>query len=130
MNELIIQSTKKTPLVKIKPEEGVLLMGGMSCSENAGAFYQPILEFLTEERVKKIKTLEFKFKYFNTSSAKCILDVLENFARINSIGEDCTVNWYYEKDDEEMQDSGEIFGQMLEVEFNFVEAEESEIEIE
>jgi hypothetical protein len=46
---------------------------------------------------------------------------LERFANLNNSGIEVTVNWYYEKNDEEMFDAGENFSQILEMPFNIQE---------
>jgi hypothetical protein len=123
MEPLIIEQTAKTPYVFIDSNEGVMEIKGMSASENAPVFYKPVLDWLDNYGYdpKPVTKVNVQFKYFNTSSAKCILDVLERFANLNNSGIEVTVNWYYEKNDEEMFDAGENFSQILEMPFNIQE---------
>lgn len=123
MEPLQIEPTKKTPFVYINADAGVMEMKGMSSSENSLSFYKPILEYLDNciSRSKPISSVDLFFKYFNTSSAKCILDVLERFADMKDKGMEININWHCEHSDEEMLDSGQNFGAILDLPINIVE---------
>ncbi len=126
MDPLQIEPTKKTPSVYINPDAGVMEMKGMSSSENSLSFYKPILDYLDSciATSKPINSVDLSFKYFNTSSAKCILDVLERFADMKDSGMDVNINWHYEKMDEEMLDSGQNFSAILDLPMKLVEKED------
>ena len=49
--------------------------------------------------------------------------MLERFVQLKSTGTQLTINWYYEKDDEEMYDAGTNFSDILETQFNLIEIE-------
>ena len=123
MEPLEIEATNKTPYVYINSEEGKMEIKGMSSSENAPVFYTPVLEWLDnyDYSPKPVTNVDVYFKYFNTSSAKCILDVLERFADLNKSGINVDVNWYYDENDEEMYDAGENFSEILELPMNLKE---------
>ncbi len=57
----------------------------------------------------------FKLEYFNTASSKLILDVLSNLEDIEGM----TIVWYYHEDDEDMQEAGEEFSELVELPFEF-----------
>ncbi len=68
--------------------------------------------------------LEIRLEYFNTSSSKCILDI---FKKVNSLyknGIDVVINWYYEEEDEDMQEAGEDYSDLLDVPFDIIMLEE------
>ncbi len=58
--------------------------------------------------------------YFNTSSSKAILDILDLIEKYHKSGGNITVNWYYESDDEDIQESGEEFSEGLTVKYNLI----------
>ncbi len=122
MDSLKIEPTPKTPFVFIDSHQGFMEIKGMSASENAPVFYKPVLDWLDNYgfNPKPVTKVGVSFKYFNTSSAKCILDVLERFANLNNSGIPVVINWYYLKDDEEMQEAGENFSEILELPFNML----------
>ena len=122
MESLNIIAQSKTPLIDFNPIEGKMIMKGMSSAENSLDFYRPILKWI-DVYSKNITTneinIEIYFKYFNTSSAKCILDLLERFVNITNFGTFVSVNWKYDTNDEEMLEAGENFSEILDFRFKF-----------
>jgi len=123
MDHLILEPKAKTPLVNFDGKTGVMEMKGMSCSENSLEFYKPVLDWVEKygKNPHGATTVNIEFKYFNTSSAKCILDVLEKFANIYNMGNNVVFNWSYERNDEEMLEAGENFSEILGIPFNIKE---------
>jgi hypothetical protein len=115
MAALVIQPTSKTPYINFNDQNGSFEIKGMSCSEYAYDFYKPIFEWL-ENYIKtpvNVTTVNIQLKYFNTSSAKCILQLLERIAVLIKQQHKVEVNWYYEKDDEQMLTDGENYSVLL-----------------
>ena len=126
MEKLTIEQKNKTPRIDFNPETGMMEIAGVSSAENSLEFYKPILRWIDEYKAGKIPTktiVNVNYKYFNTSSAKCILDMLERFVQIKIAGAELVINWFYEKDDEEMYDAGYNFGDILETPFEMNEIE-------
>lgn len=126
MENLHIAGVKlKSPEIVFDAQKGSFEISGMSSCENAPEFYRPVIDWLeqyadSENRPKKIEA-NIKYKYFNTSSAKCIIDVLEKITNLHYAGSQVAINWFYEPSDEEMIEAGENFSDLLEFKFNFVE---------
>jgi uncharacterized protein YkuJ len=59
--------------------------------------------------------------YFNTASSKIILDILMRLETLHEDGKNISVEWHYEEDDEDMQEAGEEYADIVEVPFTFVE---------
>ena len=116
MNFQVVQS-RKAGL------SGLMELKGMSCSENSLEFYKPVLDWVEKygKSPQNSTVVNIEFKYFNTSSAKCILDVLEKFANIYNNGNNVVFNWNYENNDEEMLEAGENFSEILGIPFNIKE---------
>ena len=57
----------------------------------------------------------FKLEYFNTASSKLILDVLSALEDIDGM----TIHWYFHEDDEDMEEAGEEFSELVELPFEF-----------
>jgi hypothetical protein len=78
LRPLQIEPTVKTPKINFDPEKGVLLMSGRSMPENVLDLFEPILDWVEEycKYPADTTTLIVKLEYFNTSSAKCILELL------------------------------------------------------
>lgn len=125
MDKLLIDAGgSKTPKVDFNPETGVFEIEGISRSENSKAFYDPIVDWLnTYASQPAPQTIfEFKVKYFNTSAAKWLLEVMELLIEIQEAGKtNLAIRWHYMEDDEDMLDAGENYSALLDFEFEFVE---------
>lgn len=112
MVDLIIEGTKTKPYVKFITETGKLEIGGESYPENAIEFYKSVQDWLNEYLPANLsKEIEFSFKmvYFNTSSSKAILDILDVLEKHHSNNGNIKVVWLFEEDDEDIEESGEEF---------------------
>ncbi len=121
MNNLVIAETKTTPSVNFDAQTGVLSITGESYPDSALQFYQQLIDWLNEyiETSTQPITLNLKFSYFNTSTSKCILDMLSLLESAHAKGRGVEVVWHYRKDDEDMQESGEEFAQDINLPFSF-----------
>lgn len=132
MTKFIIEKTERTPLVIIDTENGAFKMQYDSRPEDVRRFYKPILDKLKEalEEIKKgdnisffdNKPFDFTFKlgYFNSSSAKFILDILNIIKQFKDSNINLQVNWHYYEDEEDMMEAGEDFSDFCEIEFNYI----------
>ncbi|MCC7430190.1 DUF1987 domain-containing protein [bacterium] len=121
MENLSIVQTKYTLGVNFNVENGVLEMLGSSYPEVAAEFFEPIYKwlknFLATKNAKIVMNL--KFDYLNTSSVKCILNVLqilENHKKETS--QNHTINWFYKEEDEDILDTGEELAEDSILDFN------------
>jgi hypothetical protein len=109
MEHLQREGKKDRLAVDFDPETGVLALEGASCPENPIEFFDPLNEWLTVyiEEIHGKLTVNITINYMNTSSSKCLLDFLEILENYHQSGGSVTLNWYYEEDDEDMQETGE-----------------------
>lgn len=123
MKPLTIEATSKTPAVKFDKDSGIIEISGMSYSEDTFAFYEPIFAWINEyiQNPNALTNFNMKIKYFNTSSVKCLFDILEIFSKLSKSGKNVNINWFYEEEDEEMKDTGENFSHILNCEFKIMQ---------
>ncbi len=108
-------------------------ISGESRPEDVRKFYLPVLDWLDQydtylfwladkypETKKKKIQFSFHFEYFNSTSAKYILDILNKLKKLKSDGFNITVNWHYKKLDEDILKAGKGFEEMISVPFEFV----------
>ena len=117
MQILNLEGTEDTPKIILDKGNGIFEISGRSLPEDSAEFYQPVLDWLDEYKENANPSTEFMFKleYFNTASSKLILDVLSNLEDIKGMN----IVWYYHEDDEDMQEAGEEFSELVELPFEF-----------
>jgi hypothetical protein len=122
MEELTINSTKYTPEVKTDFHKGEVKFYGSSYPENANEFYQPVYSWIENYFEAGNSRLEVNFYiyYFNTSSSKCFMTLLEILEDKYKRGKDIVVNWYYTEEDEDGLDSGEALFMEVDLKYNFL----------
>ncbi|MCP4460982.1 MAG: DUF1987 domain-containing protein [Cytophagales bacterium] len=123
---MTIESTQITPFVQLDAKAGILEFKGRSSSSASLEFYYPILSNIDKTFVTGTKTFtaNFAFEYFNTSSSKCLFDILKRLAQFKSQGMDVRVNWYYEECDDNMKETGEDYEDVLGMSFNYIAIKE------
>lgn len=119
MAAINIAGTEDTPSVILDKENNLLEMSGRSLPEDAAEFYRPVLEWLDEYSASPNAETNFhmKLEYFNTASSKLLLDILTKLEDIDN----AKVSWYYLDDDEDMEEAGEEFEELIDVEFELIE---------
>jgi hypothetical protein len=114
MKSLLINSEPDAPYypaVNFDSETGICEITGESYMEEAYKFYLPIInwikEFILNE--KRPLTINFKLIYFNTSSSRLIVDILETLRKLREDGNKIQVNWFYDPEDPDVKDEVEDF---------------------
>jgi len=124
MRIIKIEGTDDTPQVTLdaNPENPFMEISGRSLPEDVVAFYDPILEWLDEyaENPLEKTVLNIKLEYFNTASSKLLLDILLKLEDMSEAGNDVLVRWHYPDDDEDMEEAGEEYEDIVEVPFEQV----------
>lgn len=103
MERLRIDGTKYTLAIDLDPATGAMVFAGESYPENARAFFAPVfswLELFLATSPAHVNA-ELSLDYLNTSSTKCLLDILEVLEKFKDAGVAITVTWFYSKDDED-----------------------------
>jgi hypothetical protein len=121
MEKIVIPRSKSSPEVIMDYENGLLEIIGESYPENSLGFYKPVYDWLNKCIQDKIQLkVNFKLNYFNTSSSKCVIDILDSLDKYFVNAGKVEINWYYEEDDEDMKETGEEFSSDLKVPFQLV----------
>ena len=122
MDTIKIMGTDDTPTVILDAENEVFEISGRSLPEDVTAFYDPILTWLEDYAGSPCAKTVFIFKlvYFNTASSKLLLDILMKLEQLSEDGNDVLVRWYYPEDDEDMQEAGEEYSDIVDVPFEAV----------
>ena len=122
MEALKIEPSDDSPEVILDQQGNRFEITGKSLPEDVVDFYQPVLDWLGEYRNNTNSRTEFNFKliYFNTASSKLILDILMIFEEMVEEGQDILVKWLSLGSDEDMQEAGREYEEMIDVPFEHV----------
>lgn len=129
MRKLIIEQTTNSPKVNFDPERNVFEISGESRPPDVAGFYTEILNWVDDYSSFLSKSQEGKepvvfnldFEYFNSSSAKYILDFCKQIGTVRSKGKDVAVKWHYEKNDMDMLEVGREMSRMAKFPFEYVQ---------
>jgi hypothetical protein len=124
---LQIEATKTTPYVFLDSNSGKIMIRGRSTPESSMNFYHPIMEKIEELFINsKVISIDISLEYFNTSSAKCLIDIFRLLKKMEDKGKRVLVNWFAEEDDEDMIESGQDYADVVDLPFNFITIEDSD----
>jgi hypothetical protein len=112
-----LDKTKSYPMVNLDKENNIFEIRGRSIPEDAIKFYLPILQWVTEYVEDPNPNTEFilDLEYFNSSSAKNIMKMLVILEKILEKGKKIKIIWYYQENDEMIQERGVEIGSVLKI---------------
>lgn len=119
METLRIEATDDSPQVLLDQEDNQFEISGKSLPEDVVDFYQPVMDWITSYKEKPNARTEFNLKmiYFNTASSKQIMDVLMILEEMVEEGHEVVIRWHSKQSDEDMQEAGKEYEEMLEIPF-------------
>lgn len=94
------------PTVNFSAETGICELSGESYLEETIKFYTPLFNWIKEYSLNTENSIQFNFKltYFNTSSSKCIVDILNMLKKFQDAGGNVSVYWHYDDNDEDVEE--------------------------
>ncbi|MBQ3634839.1 MAG: DUF1987 domain-containing protein [Bacteroidales bacterium] len=124
MENIFFEKSDRTPSVTTDYERGILEVCGRSMPEDAITFYTRVShwidDFADQPKPKQRLTVSFMLEYYNTSSSKCILDILKSLGDLKRRGWPIEVNWVYMEEEDDMQANGTELQTMLDYHLNIV----------
>lgn len=121
MQALFIPNTIRTAGVNFDPDKAILSIRGNSIPENSDEFFKPVHswveEFVAEKKGKV--TFHVFMTYFNTSTIRHLIGLMKKL--ITGYADDLTIEWAYEKGDEEIRDRGQDISEVVKFKFTFTE---------
>lgn len=94
-------------------------LDGKIVAENPLDFFDRLNRWIEEYRASNnpsTLTVNLRLDYFNTVASKLLSKFFIKLIAINA-----TINWFYEKDDEEIKEAGEDYKIMLNYDIHIVE---------
>nr|WP_320134013.1 DUF1987 domain-containing protein [uncultured Holophaga sp.] len=117
MENLHIPSAERSPEVDFRFTEHRLALRGEAYPEDAAAFFGPILRALAthcEGASGQELRMDFQLGYFNTSSAKALMNLIQLLEQAARNGAQVDIHWHYAEGDDVIQEFGEDFSSELE----------------
>jgi hypothetical protein len=129
--KLVIEPTFTTPEIVFDPGNRQFYLRGNSYPENSVKFYGPVLEWLSRFVQNHVPTsesltLEVHLEYFNTSTAKVLLDLFRYFEALQEKGQPVQIRWLHLAEDTEMEDAGLDYQAAVKVPFELVPLHEDQ----
>jgi len=127
MDNIILEATETLPAIHFVASSGVLSIKGRSNNEKAGDFYEPLIVWAEQyaENPQPKTTIFIELDYINSTSQKLLVGILKKIEKITQKQKhEVIVKWYYEKDDEDMQDQGVLFQKLFDFSVELIEMEE------
>ena len=130
MNKYFLEETEFTPELLFDINARKLSFKGVSRPEDVFKFYHPAIDWL-KEFVQELTVhsnekydisslqIDFHLSYFNSSSSKMLLQILEIIKKIQENGIEIKIDWFYDASDEQMYDDGMDLSESVDLPFNF-----------
>jgi hypothetical protein len=120
LQTLDLPATLSSPRVRADPEAGLVSLAGESYPENSFEFYRPLGQWVAAylARDRRPLTLEIRLSYLNTSSIKCLIDLLDLLEDEHRTGRTVALNWYCDAEDDRAMELAEEFREDLTLPFH------------
>lgn len=108
IDKLIIEATEDTPGITFDPEIMLFEIKGRSLPENVNLLFTPVMDWLGSYFNAPVSQtiLRFKLDYFNSASAKKIVELLLFLEGRVEKGNKIEIIWYYKEHDTTMEKKG------------------------
>jgi hypothetical protein len=109
---LVIAPTPRSPQVDFDFAQGRFALAGESYPEDAARFFGPLLQAVQDfiaAGPQHPLVFDLTLAYFNSSTAKALMNLFEMLERAAAGGASVTVNWHFASDDDAMREFGEDF---------------------
>lgn len=114
MDNIVIPAGERTFGINFDFSIAHFTMEGESYPEDTARFFGPIYQslrsFVQSEYAGPIK-FDLDLRYFNSSSAKALMNLFQLLDDAAIAGKKVSVNWFYYTDDDTMQEFGDDFSQ-------------------
>jgi hypothetical protein len=102
MSDFSLQATSRTPAIHLNTADMTLVISGEPYPEDVRQFYTTINEQLAVYFTTKPERLDvaIKLTYFNSGSARALMELLDQLDEAAEKGVKIIVNWYCDPDDD------------------------------
>lgn len=121
MNALLLKSTSTNPYICFEPSSGIYEISGQSFSENPLTVFNHVFKWLDEnlENIDHKIVMNIQADYFNSASNRFLLKMLRILDIQYLVDKNIEIVWRFS--DEEVENDGIIFSQLVSIPFIFVD---------
>ena len=121
MKDFHLEASKNT--LEILCTQNEIKLEGNSILPNPESFFSPLMNWVSEYILTAPEKVNFslKFAYIDTASVQTVFNVLSLFKKLEDYQNRVYVKWYFEFDDPELLEIGEIMEGRLNFKFDFIE---------
>ncbi len=122
MVQIIKDKTRNTPSIIYNEKNKSVFFEGDCTPEDSVDFFEsftPNLINLINDN--SVNSINFNLNYYNSSSAKCFLDLFITLSKIHNVKNILNIEWQYDIEDIEMKEAGETFEVITKLNFKFIE---------
>ncbi len=122
MEPLVFNAIRQNPEVILNQQKNTFRISGKSAPEDAAEFYKPIIEWLSLyfKNPNPSTVFQFKYFYYNTSSSKMILQILNLLATEYEKEQNVSIEWLYPEDDEDLLEAGQEYSEIADLPFKLI----------
>ena len=114
MERLTIPAMERSPFVDFDFATGVFVLSGESYPDDASRVFGPIFDALDRYlagAAQQTVRFEIELIYFNSSSAKALMNMFKRLEQAAQQGRAIEINWRFAPDDDTMREFGEDFSE-------------------
>jgi len=121
MQNLIINATPKS--LEVKFIGGLIEIKGCSIINDPKVFFKPIQNWVSKyiKDPQEETIINIRIEYIDSASTKFIFEILKSLEVLIENGKKVEINWYYDLNDPEIMEVGEILGGRIKIPFNFLQ---------
>ncbi len=111
------------PSVDFDATTGICELSGESYIEQTDEFYEPLLDWLREYMSLPGKSITFNLRlaYYNTSTSKKLLDILQLLKLHQQKGFKVTFNWFFDTEDVDIEEDIDDFREITGLNINMID---------
>jgi len=118
---LLNNPTEDEPEIILDRDKNVFQFTGSSMPEDPGKVFSPVLDWVKSyiQAPNPSTVVEFKMDYFNSSSARYFVEILDKFEELYDNGSAVKIIWYHFLDDVVIFERGEDIEAVVGLPFEF-----------
>lgn len=126
MNNIYIEATTNTPRLDFQFDKGIFELKGNSFPEYAQEFFKENLQVFEKYSKNPLAKTVFNFKliYINTGTNPPIEKIFNLLDDIANMGKEVEINWFYEEEDDDMEELGRYFQNYTDIKIHRISCEQ------